>query len=1024
MNWQQTYLQAKGLLRKGYPEDALRMALQTIGQIPEEVQKEAMPIYDFIYDAGIKAQRFEFLVEMVPVINQLKGQFYGEDSLTYATGLNNLGFVHHMLGQYEQAIANYEACLKIYQLHARQLSNNYASTLYSLSDAYIQLGQYDHAIAAVHESANIYWEILGAEHDQYIRTRYHLAKIYHQRGRYAEAVELLRQIIEVNARLFGKQHLAYLDPMQTLVRVLQDTGEYEEAENLLLEGKQIIEQDQGTDNLDYAMITHNLGELWNQMGRYDKGAEILEISLVLKQKFFGAQHEEYARTLNNIAVAYKKNGQSEDAESAYLSSKNIIEQTLGVDHPDYGHILSNLGYLYVEMGKYTEATEILLESLKIDEALLGKDHPTIANTYYLLGYLSFMRKEFELANKFYLLSLDIYHRTPKVNPKSLASALFNYGFFLDYSEQDPDDAGKNYYLGFIYMIRFIKAQLPALSEREKQALTDQFSQMISLYAGYVFEHYQENATLIQDLYSFYLMLKGLLGYSMRHMRDTIHMANDDQLNRDFDAWLESRKQLAIAYKKEMLPKEIAKWEESANLLERRLSKQSHIFAQNQALEMINWKQVQQVLQPHEAAIEMIRISRVKRSDAEIVTTYLLLIILPEKYGQQVPELLVIDDAETMETTYLQAYRQSLFQEIPAALQARQWIYDHANPWSEVTAAELFEKYWGKLQNFMKPYVDITAWYFSPDGVYHLINVEALYDPNNQHYVLDQVEVHLLTSTRDLLDEGEMPGDTEKRAVLIGAPDFDRVSEGNGNNTAALEQTLRWIDLPGIGGIAPLPGTRQEMEEVGRLLEEHHWHVETWLQEEASVEQLFAVKQPTILHIATHGYFMLPPETGTGLGMPRGLLTMDNQHSIKDESLHPLLLSGLLLAGAQQAFSEVDDPEGEDKVVDGIFSAYDASNLRLSGTQLVVLSACETALGPVRYGEGIYGLQRAFRMAGAKTLICSLWRVSDAATEQLMVSFYQHWLKSGDIHGAFRQAQQELRRHYPDPYYWGAFVVIG
>jgi len=1024
MSWQHTYQQAKILLQKGHPDYALRMALQAVGQIPQETPKEAIAVYDFIYDAGIKAQRFEFLVEMVPVINQLKDQYYGVDSLEYATGLNNLGFVHHMLGQHEQAIANYEACLKIYQLHARQLSNNYASTLYSMADAYIQLGQYDQAVAVIHECANIYREMLGAEHDQYIRTLYRLAKIYHQRGQYAEAVELLRQITEVNARHFGKHHLAYLDPMQTLARVLQDMGEYEEAENLLLEGKQIIEQDQGTGNLDYAMITHNLGELWNQMGRYDKGADILEISLGLKQKFFGTQHEEYARTLNNIAVAYKKNGRSEDAESAYLTSKDIIEQTLGEEHPDYGHILSNLGYLYVEMGKYTEATEILLESLKIDEALLGKDHPAIANTYNLLGYLSFMRKEFELAHKFYLLSLDIYHRTPEVNPKSLASALFNYGFFLDYSKQNSDEAGKNYYLGFIYMLRFIKAQLPALSEREKQALTEQLSQMINLYAGYVFEHYRENTTLIQDLYSFYLMLKGLLGYSMQHMRETVNLANDDQLSKDFDTWLELRKLLARAYKKEMLPEAIAKWEESANLLERKLSKQSHSFAENQALEMINWQQVQKVLQPHEAAIEMIRISRVKRSDAEIVTTYFLLIILPEKYGQQSPELLIIDDAEMMETTYLQAYRQSLFQGIPVTGQARQWIYDHADPLTGVSGEELFEKYWGKLQDFMKPYANITEWYFSPDGVYHLLNVEALYDPNIQRYVLDQVEIHLLTSTRDLLVKGEMNSDMEKSAVLIGAPDFDSISKENRSETSVSEDTVRYIDLPGQGGIAPLPGTQQEIEEIGRLLEENLWHVESWQQQEATVQQLSSVKQPTVLHIATHGYFMLPPETKTDREMPRGLLTMDDQQSIADESLHPLLLSGLLLAGAQQAFPEKDDQEGKDRIIEGIFSAYDASNLRLTGTKLVVLSACETALGPVRYGEGIYGLQRAFRIAGAETLICSLWRVSDTATRQLMVSFYQHWLEHGDIRRAFRQAQRELRRNYPDPYFWGAFVVIG
>ena len=170
--------------------------------------------------------------------------------------------------------------------------------------------------------------------------------------------------------------------------------------------------------------------------------------------------------------------------------------------------------------------------------------------------------------------------------------------------------------------------------------------------------------------------------------------------------------------------------------------------------------------------------------------------------------------------------------------------------------------------------------------------------------------------------------------------------------------------------------------------------------------------PQILHIATHGFFLPEPDKQ---GKEAGL-NNENTYSLAD---NPLLRSGLILSGGNYAWSGKSPVEG---VEDGIATAYEISQLNLSSTELVVLSACETALGDVKGSEGVFGLQRAFKMAGVKKLIVSLWQVPDKETAELMTAFYGYWLSGKKIEDAFSQAQTDMRKKYA-PYYWAAFVLI-
>jgi len=141
-------------------------------------------------------------------------------------------------------------------------------------------------------------------------------------------------------------------------------------------------------------------------------------------------------------------------------------------------------------------------------------------------------------------------------------------------------------------------------------------------------------------------------------------------------------------------------------------------------------------------------------------------------------------------------------------------------------------------------------------------------------------------------------------------------------------------------------------------------------------------------------------------------------------LNPLLRSGVLLAGAERAVNWNEGEEIDTEVDDGILTAYEAMNMNLDQTEIVVLSACETGLGEVKNGEGVYGLQRAFQVAGARYVLMSLWKVNDTATQELMTAFYKEWLRAGDVRTGLKKARQQIREKYHNPFYWGAFVLVG
>ncbi|MDJ0583060.1 CHAT domain-containing protein [Crocosphaera sp.] len=276
---------------------------------------------------------------------------------------------------------------------------------------------------------------------------------------------------------------------------------------------------------------------------------------------------------------------------------------------------------------------------------------------------------------------------------------------------------------------------------------------------------------------------------------------------------------------------------------------------------------------------------------------------------------------------------------------------------------------------------------SPDGELNLIPFEALVDEND-NYLVENYRFTYLSSGRDLI---RLAAHSPSMAppVLMGNPNFVLSS-----STVAQRGDSRYSPLSNIGW-PKLPGTAKEIAEIAKLFDD----AQIFTQEQANEFNLKQVQSPSILHLATHGFFVAPQQFS-----------------------NPLAATGLALAGVQQ--------RGDGDIENGLFTALEAVNLDLKGTQLIVLSACDTGLGTVETGEGIYGLRRSFVIAGSQTQIISLWRVDDQGTKDLMVDYYNKLLKEkkGRRQG-LRELQLEMINgdkgdNYQHPYYWSSFILSG
>jgi CHAT domain-containing protein len=488
------------------------------------------------------------------------------------------------------------------------------------------------------------------------------------------------------------------------------------------------------------------------------------------------------------------------------------------------------------------------------------------------------------------------------------------------------------------------------------------------------------------------------------LRNLIKNGNSNELKDKFEYFLENKKQIQ---KLEEIPvsnrpNNLMLLKIKTEQIEKELIKESAAFAKYENSFSVKFDHAKAKLLKNEVTINVVNFNYYKKRANDSIIYSAFVIKKDSKFPKFIP----------------------LFEEKQLALlfgkdKNQQDSIRIDKQYSEKLISELILK---PLENELK---GISTIYLSLSGATHQINITAL--PINENQTFGQkYKIHILNSPSELMDYSATTFDKKDKLdfILYGNIDYDKRNiisnedSVDNQNFVNVDEEIKGLQTrSGISSFGYLSGTKNEIQNISTLAHKGDFKAlifEDRNATEESIKQLDAKTTPFVLHLATHGFFFPDP-----------VIDMSNEFLIEGKSKvfktsdDPMMRSGLVFSGANKSWGKVNENLSGD---DGILTASEISNLDLSACELVVLSACETGLGEIKGSEGVFGLQRAFKMAGVKNIIMSLWKVPDAQTAELFDTFYSECFAGKTIHEAFQSAQAKMKAKY-SPYYWAGFVLL-
>jgi CHAT domain-containing protein len=955
---------------------------------------------------------------------------FGPESREAATALASLGNTTAQAGQFEPALVSLKRTLQIREKILPPTNPELGIAMFNLGTVYTQIGDYGQAMPLLERSVALLEKSHvprdGVTAGSFAGAVNLLGKAQLSIGEYDKGIATLQRSLAVNESAFGSASTLLVAPLNTLALAYRDRGDFDRARSLLERASRILEGAPSFMNSQRIDTLNNLAWTLLNIGDEDAALKLFSQARDLGENQLGSNAISLTTSLDGLALINERRGNIAGALALSERSLAIREKTLGPSHPSVAAALHNASELVEMNGDPDRASSMLHKALAIDQKTFPPNHPNIGMTLDRLATLSFRRGNFSEAQDLWRKSIVIADSAAPDSPDTcmrlggLGTAEILNGE-VSKGVAEFVEAWKRLRRNIAAQTVFQKGSSAASLQKQEQFGRDWFNSLCELAplttsqqaARSGAEQLAFGKALLEEVET---IRAKLTAEGQTHEQALRNQADSIQLQLNAISTTEGVGSLRLNINSQNSQGD--KLETELKSVEEKLASASALVAQAISESKLSLTEIARHLPPNAALVDFVQYRRYEpqwtgqgyAAHEQRYAAYLTFPLVGDSAGVVVErvdlgEAAPIDDAVGViaKRFTVGQYRAKDLQ--PAFQRLTELVY--------VPLA--------------KHLTNVSHLIICPDGELNRLPFEVL--PIGNKFLLEEKTISYVTSAREIirLDAARSrPKSGTQKFFVMGNPDFDfdlaKRSHPNSvqlaDGTAPLRSLSR--DYHGLK-FKPLPGAEAEARSVAKLLGN-----DTALQLGADAREadLKAAQSPTVLHVATHGFFLSDQELKetnpvgwNSAFAPRGPASSGTPNDWEN----PLVRCGIALCGANHA-QEINNAIAED----GVLTGLEASLLNLQGTKLVILSACDSGSGEVKNGEGVMSLCRAFRIAGAQTVLASHWKVSDKATNALMTEFVRRW-RAGEQRGdAWREAQLSLlhSKDFSDPFFWSAFTLTG
>jgi CHAT domain-containing protein len=807
--------------------------------------------------------------------------------------------------------------------------------------------------------------------NQFVKSLYEIrlaeGRILRKKKKYNEAANLLTTLNEdLDNKPLSVSTLSNSVKIElSLIDI--ELGLYGKVEMHLLQLYRKLKNIATTDELLLIELTNALASVYERLGVYDKALSYYAESLGQCVPTYGINSLNCILLQNNVAGIYLKQGSIKEAITEYERSISIYKTHLNYVTTDFLTSVNNLGSAYRHDGQYALALRYFHEVYNILEErnLLNEDlAATVLNN---MGVTYTLKGEYAKATDYFEKTLKIKQHLYGLESPVLLDVIGNLSIVY-WAVHRYDDAIPLFEKSLALATREVKYIFPNLTDTEQVQFYQRQKQNFERFNTLATQLAYERPELLLTMFNNQLLLKSIIFFSTKRRNTLVENSDDNQLNTQAKLVQEKGVQLGHFYQ---LPlSELQSMGISLKTLENEIDSVEKIILHSLSTiksidKNFEWKDVQQSLKPTEALIEIIRFRKYDVLSTQLTTSDKQISI---GFTDSVYYAALITSKESNDFPKLVILKNG------TSLEKRFLNYYRNALKFDVDDNISYSQFWKPFEEYLSGKQKI---YISADGVFNQLNLNSIRDEDGK-FILEKYDLHRILNASQLVQMKERRKIDFSKIALLGNPIFDSQK------------------------YEPLPGTHEEVFGILNALKLSYASTKVFMRQSANKANLKLINSPDILHIATHGFFS--PD-----------LVYLNEEAKNNFLFH----SGIILSASSQSVKTQENTFDSD----GIVTSYDVLNLNLASTELVVLSACETGLGKIENGEGVYGLQRSFLQAGAREIIISLWKVEDMMTKELMIKFYGYLGQQYTTKEAFKRAQIDMLHAVANPRFWASFVLL-